>query len=222
MAKLLLIEDDVNLQEANRDLLEEQGHSITLAMRLSEAREWLAAETPDLIVLDVMLPDGNGFDFLVELRETSRVPVIMLTAMGAMEDKEQGYDAGADDYLPKPYKGKELVLRVNAILKRAEDVPEKITRGFLTLKPMPREAFVNGVNILLTPSEYKILQFFVQHEGRLMSAAFLYESLWGQPMGRNSQAIRTAVSRLRSKLTGSGYNIASNVHNDGYFFEKEK
>jgi len=222
MAKILLIEDDKNLQDINKELLEEQGHTVFIAMRLSEAREKFAAEIPDLIVLDVMLPDGTGFDYLAEIRQTSRVPVIMLTAMGEMENLEQGYNTGADDYMTKPYKRQELAWKVKALLKRTEQTPETIKRGLLTLKPTSSEAFVDGVDLSLTPNDFNLLQFFVDHEDRAMNAEVVYKCVWGQLMNNDNRAIKVAISRLRTKLEGSGYTILFNKDKNCYCFEKQK
>ena len=220
-SSILLVEDDRNIQDFNKELLEEQGYAVALAMDLAEARKIFAARTPDLIVLDVMLPDGSGFDWLVELRETSRVPVLMLTAKGELAYKLQGYDSGADDYLPKPYDYEEFIARVGALLYRTKQVPERIALGVLSIDTVSKRAFLYDTDLMLTAKEFSLLDFFTQNESRLMKAEYIYQKVWGQPMAGNSTAIRTTASRLRNKMKGSGYTISFNVQNDGYCFEKE-
>ena len=222
MGRLLLVEDDKNIQDFNKELLEDRGYTITLAMNLREARERLAEGVADLIVLDVMLPDGSGFDFLAELRKTSRVPVLMLSAKGELADRVQGYDTGADDYLPKPYQEEELVRKVSAILKRAGQEPERIKLGALLLDIQSGRAFINGLDLGLTPKDYDLLRFFVQNKDRLISAADLYKTVWGQPMIDDNRAVKVATSRLRTKLEGSGFTIAFDKEMDGYSFKTKK
>jgi DNA-binding response OmpR family regulator len=222
MGKLLLIEDNINIQDFNKELLEEQGHTVILAFNLKHAWEKWRTNKPDLIVLDVMLPDGSGFDWLEELRETSRVPVLILSAKGELGDRKMGYGTGADDYLPKPYLEDDLVMKIAAILKRAEQVPERITRGRLSLDVQSRRAYIDEADLGLTPKDYDLLQYFDQNKNRLISAEELYESVRGMSMIGDNRAIKVAVSRLRIKLEGSGYTIIFNKEQNGYCFEKSK
>ncbi|MDR0839916.1 MAG: response regulator transcription factor [Christensenellaceae bacterium] len=218
MKTVLLVEDERDVLENNRKFFAAEGYRVLTAENLTQAREHLRAEAPGAIVLDIMLPDGNGLDLLSELRAAgSKTPIIMLTAWGKSSDVARGLKLGANDYMSKPFTYEVLQARVEAMFRNVEQVPETVTRGLLTLKLTSREAFVNGADLLLTAKEYTLLQFFVQNENRAMSAEYVYESVWGQPMAGDSQALITAVSRLRKKMTGCGYTISSEYGN-GYCF----
>ena len=216
---ILLVEDDKKVQSFNKRLLAGEGFAVQTAITLADAGAFLARQTLDIIVLDIGMPDGNGLDFLKELRRTSTIPVLMLTGYGESSDVLKGFDSGCDDYLKKPYKFTELLVRIKRLLYRVEQVPETVSRGSLTLRLASREAFVGGDNLDLTPKDYALLQFFVQNEGRIMQMAYIYETVWGQPMAGDSRALGNAISRLRRKLTGCGYTITADYGN-GYVFER--
>ncbi len=127
-------------------------------------------------------------------------------------------NAGANDYLSKPFEYEVLLARVRAMFRNVEQMPETLTVGGLTLRLMSREARVNGVDPL-SPKEYDLLQFFVQNRDRSMSAAYVYESVWGQPMAGDSRALNSMVSRMRKKLKGCGYTVTSE-YGGGYRFER--
>lgn len=215
---ILLVEDNEKLNDGNRRMLEAEGYKVLTAKTIAEAREQLSHFSPDIILLDIGLPDGSGLDFLEEYRLTSDVPVLMLTGYGETADIVKGFNDGCDDYLTKPYTFTELLVRLQRLLKNAERVPEKVSRGLLTLRIASREAFVGSDKLDLTPREYALLQFFVQNEGRIMQIEYIYETVWGQPMAGDSQAISSAVSRLRKKLKGCGYTISAE-YRTGYCFE---
>ena len=220
MRDILLVEDDKDIQEVNKSMLEWRGgYQVRLAGNLAEAREQVKEAVPDLIVLDVTLPDGNGLDFLTELRQDKNIPVLILSALGKIEDRIKGLRAGGDDYLSKPYDNDELLLRIEALLRRAGQMPDTVVKGALTLRISSNQAFVNGVDIALGQNiEFSLLYIFVQEENRILSAEYLYEKVWGQPMTGNDKALRTAVYEVRKKLEGSGYTIISE-RGKGYRFE---
>ena len=208
-ARLLLIEDNPRIQLANKDMLELLGYEVAIAMNLAEARACLLSQAPDVVVLDIMLPDGSGLDFLRELRRSNHLPVLMLTALGTAEDTVRGLDLGADDYLAKPYAYPVLAARVEALLRRARQVPERVRKGQLCLDVTAGVAVFNGVDLLLS-----------QNEERFISAEYLYEKVWKQPMAGDSNALKSALKRLRAKLEGSGYCIVLSK-GEGYQFERE-
>ncbi|MDR1706242.1 MAG: response regulator transcription factor [Clostridiales bacterium] len=217
---ILCVEDEKRILENNRKVFSDSGFNVLTAENLKEARAHLADYEPDAIVLDIMLPDGLGLDLLRELREGgSKIPVIMLTAWGEPDDIARGLDAGANDYLSKPFEYSVLLSRVKAMFRNVEQLPEILNLGGLQLKLMSREALIAGEPLGLSPKEYDLLQFFVQNRDRSMSAAYVYEAVWGQPMTGDAQALRSAVSRLRKKLQGSGYTITSE-YGGGYRFER--
>ncbi len=216
--RILLVEDDKKLLLMNKLLLEEKGFLVDTVFTLVRAREALRNEMPDAMILDRGMPDGDGLAFLTDLRKTSRLPVLMLTGYKADADMIRGYDSGCDDYVTKPFSFEVLLRKLNTLLRRAEEVPDTIIKGGLTLKPISRDAFVNGADIELRPKEYSLLQYFVQNENRLISAEQIYEAVWGRPMAGDTGAVRTATSRLRSKLTGCGYTVTNDT--GSYRFER--
>lgn len=220
-AKLLLIEDNPRIQLANRDMLSLLGYQVATAASLCEAWEVLSGQSFDAIVLDIMLPDGSGLDFLARLRQRSVVPVLMLTALNTAEDTVAGLCRGADDYLAKPYDYKVLAARIEALLRRAGRVPETLMKGPLRLDVIAGQAFLHGTDMLLTQKEFACLLLLAQNEGRTLSSGYLYESVWRQPMSSDSQALRSAIARLRGKLSDSGWTIVSR-RREGYCFLSEE
>lgn len=217
---VLLIEDDAKLLNSNRLMLESEGYYVLAAETLAEARKRLAEVRPELIVLDILLPDGNGLDFLEELRGTSAIPVLLLTALNTDADMVKGLEAGGDDYLPKPFNMNVFLTRVKAMLRRASRIPETLGMGALKLSVSSGQAFLIGEDMLLPQKEFALLSVFAQNENRLLTAEYLYEKVWGQPMNDDAGAIKFQISRLRKKLTGSGYTIAVE-RGGGYRFERD-
>ncbi len=220
-AVVLLVEDNRRINIANRDMLELMGFEIEIAESVAGARERLSERTPDIIVLDIMLPDGSGLDFLRELRlsaSSEHIPVIMLTALGAPSDIVKGLDTGADDYLSKPYEYEVLAARIRTVLRRAGQIVKKLKRGSLELDIVASRAAIDGKDLLLKPKEFSLLLLLVQNEGLVMSSDKLYESIWQLPYAGDSQAVRTVASRLRTKLAGTGYVISTRRESGGYCF----
>jgi len=217
---LLLVEDNINVQSNNQKILERRGYALRQAMTLAGAREIIAEETPRAIVLDIMLPDGSGLDFLQELRRSMAVPVLLLTALGTPKDIIAGLEAGGDDYLPKPYDLDVFLAKVAALLRRSAIIPDTIRAGSLTLDTASRTAYLNNKDLLLPQKEFALLQLFIQNEGKTMSAEYIYERVWGQNMAGDENAIKVALSRLRTKLKGSGFAVIA-VRSEGYCFERE-
>jgi len=217
---ILLVEDDKKVQSFNKRLLAGEGFAVQTAITLADAGAFLARQTPDIIVLDIGMPDGNGVDFLKELRHTSTIPVLMLTGYGESSDVLKGFDSGCDDYLKKPYKFTELLARIKRLLYRVELVPETVTRGRLTLKPAPMIAMLDGEDILLTQKEFSLLMLFTQNEGKTMNAEYIYEKVWGREMLGDDRALQQRISSLREKIEESGYVIAT-VRGEGYRFEQK-
>lgn len=216
---ILLVEDNEHILADNRWWLERQGYRVVTSGNLSQAREALRRNRPDGIILDIMLPDGSGLDFLRELRTRSDVPVLLLTGLSTNEDVVRGLAAGGDDYLPKPYDYEVFLARVGALLRRGERIPDLFERGPLTFNILSSQVFLEGKDMLLTQKQFAILLMLARREGETFSARHLYESVWRQPMGEDGKAIKTLISRLRGKLAGSGFSIVS-LRGEGYRFEK--
>jgi DNA-binding response OmpR family regulator len=206
---VLLVEDNEQIMAGNKRFLERQGFDTAAAPTLAEAREYMEDHRPDVVVLDIMLPDGSGIDFIGELRESKNpgIPVLLLTGLTTKQDIVRGLKAGGDDYLTKPYDFSELLARIEALLRRSARMPEKVIKGRLSLDVTTNVAMLDGADLQLTPKEFTLLLIFIQNEERVMSREYLYEKGWNRPMAGDSQAVRKTVSNLRDKIEGSGYQI---------------
>lgn len=220
MKRILLVEDNEQIMRGNERMLTRRGYEVISAPTLSEARNAIQAQMPDLFVLDIMLPDGSGLDFMAELRRHSQAPVLLLTGLTTTEDIVRGLSQGGDDYLAKPYDFGVLLARVEALLRRAENVPEKLVRGRLCLDVTADVAILDGADLLLSQKEFALLLIFVQNGERFISAEYLYEKVWKQPMAGNSNTLKTTINRLREKIKSCGYRIEW-FRGEGYCFEEE-
>ena len=220
MHKILLVEDNPKIQQANANMLMANDYDVCLANDLAEARQALESQSPDMIVLDIMLPDGNGLDFLKELRaEGNDIPVLLLTALAEVSDQIAGILAGGDDYLSKPYDIDLLLVRIELMLRKAGSMPNIVKKGAIVLHINSNKAYIDGVDLKLTKDiEFSLLNLFTQNENKVLSTEHIYTEVWGQPMNNDKGAVRKAVNRLRPKLAGSGYTI-STEHGEGYCFE---
>ncbi|MDR2531263.1 MAG: response regulator transcription factor [Oscillospiraceae bacterium] len=216
---ILLTENSEDVRELNRSMLEDDGFAVQTAVTLAEVRASAKQKLPDAIILDIDMPDGNGLDFLRELRKFSRVPVLLLSGLSEDIYVIKGFESGCNDYLTKPYTSGVLLVRLKNLLQSAEQVPEFIRRGSLFLDIQSGQAFAGGKDLLLTQKEFFLLLLFVQHEEQLINADHLYKKIWGQPMNKDTQAIKKAIHRLRSSLEDSGYTITV-TRGKGYTFER--
>ena len=222
-ATVLIVEDNKAMLRLNARMLSGAGHVVLAAETLAEAREQLKSHTPDAVVLDIMLPDGNGLDFLQEIREDSDAPVLLVTSLGDKDDRLAGLRAGGDDYITKPYDIDELVARVNAFLRRERMHREKpvreITKGPLRLDTLSGRAYLNGSEMRLAPKEFSILRLLVQNESSILTAEKLYEEVWGMPMASDDHSIKNAVYRLRKKLRSDSSGLwIEMLRGEGYRF----
>lgn len=217
---VLCVEDNPKVQMFNKPLLEAKGFTVELAFTLAEAREAVGRKMPDLIVLDIRLPDGSGLDFLIELRKTSNVPVIALSDKKEDIDIIEGMESGCDDYMPKPHVFPVLYAKIEGLLRRASIVPDILEKGALKLDLLAGQVFVNGKDLLLKPKEFALLRLLIQNEGKVMSAEHIYQYVWNAPIGNDKRALQTRVSAIRKKLdeSNSGYTVRS-AYGEGYCFE---
>jgi DNA-binding response OmpR family regulator len=221
MKTLLLVEDELDILENNRNFFTEVGYRVLPAETIAQAKEHLANEIPSAIMLDIMLPDGNGLDLLKELRDSgSKIPVIMLTAWGKSSDIAKGLKLGANDYVTKPFTYEELQARVETMFRNVEQIPERIEKGRITLKVRSMEIIFGNQKVKLPPVEFYLLQLFIENEGKKLKSEYLYKKVWGADMNDDQSAVRKAVSRLRKKIAGSGYTAVA-VYGGGYRFERE-
>ena len=198
--RILLIEDNEQILEGNRYFLSTRGYTINTAKTLDEGTAAIQQWAPDLIILDIMLPDGSGLDFLARLRHSSDIPVLLLTGLSAPADMVRGLERGGDDYLPKPYDFSVLLARVEALFRRATRVPEIWEKGALRLDILSNQAFLNGEDMLLTPKQFALLLLLARNEGRILSPEYLYETIWKMPHTSDSNALWKQMSHLKAKL----------------------
>jgi len=218
---LLLVEDEPSVQSNNMKILQRRGYSIKQAYTLAEAREHIENEPPRGIILDINLPDGNGLDFLRELRRDTDIPVLLLTALGTKEDIIRGFETGGDDYLTKPYDLSVFLMRVETLLRRASSVPETLEYGAFKLYPIAGRALLDGEDMLLSQKEYAILQLLVQYPEKILSAEYLYEKAWGYEMIEKDNSLKVAISKLRNKLADSQYTVTAS-RGEGYYLEQKE
>lgn len=204
MTTILVIEDDPNIADFIRRGLIYKGHDVEIA---SDGEAGLAAardNMPDLVLVDLMLPRLDGVEVCRRLRAASDVPIIILTARDSVNDKIDGLDAGADDYVTKPFEFDELLARVRAALRRREPAQESIQLGDLTIHPASREVERGGREIKLTAREFDLLLFLARNAGKVMHHSTIFERVWGYTFDVESDAIKVYVRYLRSKLNAEG------------------
>lgn len=203
--RVLLIEDDTVIGSAVREQIEDGGHSVDWAQRLDGAQDALASASFDLILLDLMLPDGRGISFLKGLRARGlQVPVLILTALDQISDRIEGLNAGADDYLVKPFDLSELSARIGAVARRYAGHPSPaIIWGDLAFDLAARSASRAGKTVTLTAREWVLIEAFLQRPSQLFSKATLEERLYSFDTEIESNALEVHISRLRKKL-GAG------------------
>jgi DNA-binding response OmpR family regulator len=202
-ARVLVIEDEQDISLSIRTVLTRCGFDVDSSADGKEGLRAFHAARPDLIILDVGLPTLDGWTVLERIRDMSDVPVLMLTAHGRESDKVRGLNAGADDYLTKPFGNSELAARVEALLRRprsGQPEAEVYDDGSLLLRLDTREVSVGGTPVSLTPTEYRLLVALVRHEGQTLSPEQLLELAWNDPIGIGPERVKFAIMRLRRKL----------------------
>jgi len=205
MPKVLIIEDDLEIASLERDYLQIAGFDTLLAGDGTEGLKAAKAPDVDLVVLDIMLPGADGFSVLKELRETSDIPVIILSARGEDIDKIRGLGLGADDYMQKPFSPGELVARVKAHLSRFERLTSKTEKAKLKVRGLEvdrenRSVFIHGKECSLTPKEFDILLFLMENPNRVFSKEYLFECIWGLEAFGDSDTVVVHIRRLREKI----------------------
>ena len=219
MANILIAEDEAAMVEIIADYMRRGGHACFAARDGAEALAILSAGPMDLMILDVMMPHLDGFSVCKMAREMSNMPIIMLTAKGAEEDKLRGYDYGADDYMTKPFSPKVLLAKVNALLRRAAGDPgETVSAGKLLLQPRSRRVCLDGRELALTHKEYGLLALFMTHPGQVFSREQLLCRVWGYDFEGATRTVDTHVKTLRQKLGDEGRHIVTLIRS-GYKFE---
>ena len=204
MARIVLVDDDANLRHTLGYALRQEGFEVFVAEDGERGLEAFHQSRPDVVLLDVMLPNLDGFEVCRRIRKESDVPILMLTARDTELDKVVGLELGADDYLAKPFSTRELVARVRALLRRTRQTPapvgERLESAGLLLDAVRHRVTLEGREISLKPKEFDLLAFFMAHPGQVFGREQLLASVWGYDFAGDSRTVDTHVKTLREKL----------------------
>ena len=207
MRRLLLVEDEPHVASFVRQGLEEEGYVVEWATSGGEGQRRALAEPFDAVLLDVRLPDASGVEVCREIRRRdAALPILMLTALDAVEDRVGGLRAGADDYLPKPFEFDELLARLSALLRRAAVAPPQVAYadGYLVLDQATRVVTWRGTPLDLTPTEFDLLAYFLARRGQVLSRDDIHRGVWGHDFDRGTNLIDVYVGYVRRKLAEAG------------------
>lgn len=220
-ARILVVEDEPAVQELVRYTLEQAGMEALTALNAEDAAAMLRDELPDAVLIDWMLPNKSGLALARELRDaerTAELPLIFVTARGEEADRVKGLDQGADDYVVKPFSPRELVARIQAVLRRraphASDAA--LSAGPLTLNPVSHEVTLHSAPITLGPTEFKLLHFFLAHPERVYSRTQLLDQVWGDHVFIEERTVDVHIRRLRVALGDEGEHLIKTVRGAGY------
>ena len=227
MTKILVIDDDVAINELIKVNLELQGYEVFQSFNGTDGFALAKQEYPELIILDVMMPEVDGFTVAQRIRqcpEISEIPIIMLTALSELNDKVNGFNIGVDDYLTKPFEIDELLVRVRALLKRTNQIPKSIavrdllTYKGITLMPETYSVKINDKVQKLTPIEFDIFNVLFQNHGNMVSAQKLLKEVWGYEPDDDIETIRVHIRHLRSKIDkiADGKKYIETIYGGGY------
>lgn len=227
MAKILTVDDDEAINELIKVNLEIAGYNVISAYDGNKAYALAKQELPDLIILDIMMPEVDGYTVAKRIREnesTKDIPIIMLTALGLLQNKVQGFNIGADDYLVKPFESEELLVRVKALLKRTHKIPksvavkEVLTQGDITLIPESYSVEINSKQVKVTPIEFDIINLLMQNYGNMVPASKILKEVWGYSSDDAVETIRVHMRHIRSKLDkiSGGKKYIETVYGGGY------
>ena len=209
MSKILVIDDDISILELVQINLELMGHDVVTSPDGVKGFAFIKQEMPDLVILDVMMPEVDGYTVAQRVRQnesTKDIPILMLTALGMLQDKVQGFNSGVDDYLVKPFELEELKIRVKALLRRSHSTPESLkkpeifTIGDITLITESLAVKIQNQEIKLTPIEFDIINCLVQNHGQIVSSGTLLQEVWGYSPDDDVETIRVHIRHLRAKL----------------------
>lgn len=220
---ILIVEDELRIRFLLRDYLTKDDFNVFEASNGEEGLFVFSTQKIDLVILDIMMPIMDGMTMLEKLREVSTVPVILLTAKSEEDDKLQGYDYGADDYITKPFSPKVLIAKVKALLKRSREDIDSSSQEFngLTINKLSHEVRVNGKEITLSPKEYELLIYLVTNEGIALSRDNILDNVWGLDYYGDIRTVDTNVKRLREKLLDRS-NLIVTVRGSGYKFDSKQ
>jgi two-component system response regulator MprA len=225
MPKVLIVDDDPKLLKMLQRTLTYENLEVFIAANGLEALPLVHTHEPDLVILDWMMPKMDGLSFVQRLRdEDNQTMILMLTARDAIENRVEGLESGADDYLVKPFAPAELVARVHAMLRRVEAKPEnqKVTYADLTLDPTTREVTRGSQDISLTVTEFKLLHLLLRHPRQVLERAQIMNEVWGYDFGGDENVLEIYIGYLRKKLAvGGGPQLIQTVRGVGYVLREE-
>lgn len=228
MESCLVVEDEKGLADLLKLWLVRGGYKALVAENGRVGLRVFYEAHPDLVILDLALPEMDGWQLCERIREVSQIPIIMLTARGEEADKVRGFQLGADDYITKPFGFPELMARVQAVLRRTsqtlENQPAPVyQQGNLLLDPKVHRAILNGKDLKLTPTEYRLLVYLMQHSGQLLTHNQILHGVWGDTYTDNVDSLRTYIRSLRRKLEAeAGSPSITTEHGLGYRFSKNQ
>ncbi|MCB0037170.1 MAG: response regulator transcription factor [Anaerolineales bacterium] len=227
--KILLVEDNQKMTAMVQLYLEQEGFKLLTAAAGPEGEALFMEETPQLAILDIMLPGFDGLELCRRIRQRSTAPILLLTARATDVDKAIGLGVGADDYLTKPFSPTELIARVKALLRRAyqySDSPQSSTHLLggprLQLDPSRHTVTFDGASLDVTPLEFKLLEMLMKNEGWAFTRVHLLETVWGYEEGLGEETVTVHVSNLRQKLGEEGAQLIRTVRGVGYAYEERK
>ncbi|WP_373689107.1 response regulator transcription factor [Clostridium sp. YIM B02551] len=220
MENILIVEDEHRIRALLKDYLVIEQFNIIEASNGNEGLHLFKQHDIKLVILDIMMPGLNGLAVMEEIRKTSSVPIILLTAKSQEEDKLLGYELGADDYITKPFSPKVLVAKIKALLKRTSSSTKGTIISFskLSVNKQSMEVLVNGTSITLTPKEYDLLLYLIENEKIVLSRDTILDGVWGYDYFGDNRVVDTTVKRLREKLADASDYIVT-VRGSGYKFE---
>lgn len=198
--RILVVDDDSRIRDVLRRQLSYEGYQVDLAADSKEAFTQVADNPPDLVVLDLMLPGMSGLEVCRRLRSADDMPILMLTAKGTLEDKIDGLDSGADDYLVKPFEPEELLARVRALLRRRQPQTAALKFGLLTLDPSAHQVWVGDKLVDLSSKEFDMLELLIRHPRQVLTRETFYDRIWGYDFSGESNILEVYIRYLRSKL----------------------
>lgn len=228
MYRILVVDDEENIREVIKEYAEFEGHQVSEACDGMQAIEMVKNNDYDIIIMDVMMPRLDGYSACKEIRKIKQIPVLMLSARGEEYDKLFGFEIGIDDYVVKPFSPKEVMARVNAIVKRnqgakqapAAPAPETVKFGGLEINFTSRDVYIDGVKVNLTPKEYDLLFYLVRNKNIALTRNKLLEEVWGYDFFGDDRTIDTHIKMLRNNL-GPYRNYIVTLRGMGYKFEAD-
>ena len=219
MANILIVEDEKAMRDIISEYMQKGGHTCFTADDGIDALVMLKSSPMDLMILDVMMPHLDGFSVCKMARKMSNMPIIMLTAKSAEDDKLKGYDYGADDYMTKPFSPRVLLAKVNALLRRSSATSaDTISAGKIMLHPNAHKVYLDGQEITLTHKEYELLSFLMANPGQIFSREQILNRVWGYDFEGTTRTVDTHIKTLRQKLGDEGKHIVTLIRS-GYKFE---